>query len=176
MALKKISLTMADRRIISNLIADPGDADLTIARQVTEVRRRLEIKKANKIVDGANERFQEFSMFPLSWDDLGDPGDKLSEIDEKLEEEEEEKERERLEKLKKQLGRVAEENEYTIDDAYLKWLRQLCLDKDWTKGKRQERDGSLTDIDILVHPSLLVAFADFADKLEAVLAAEEETK
>lgn len=172
MSLKKISLTVADRQIIGNLIADPSKADLDTARQIAEVRRRLGVRQASKLVDKLNEGLRDLVMLPLSWDDLGDPTDRLAEIDEKIEAERVEKERDELKKFRKQLEKIAEVG-YTIDDAYLKWLRNLCVEKDWKKAKRQERDGRVSEVEVIVHPSLLVAFVDLADKIEAAIAAKE---
>ena len=171
-SLKKVNLTIADRQIIGNLIADPPKADLDTARQVAEVRRRLGIRQASKLVDKLNEGLRDLTMLPLSWDDLDDPTDRLADIDDKIEVEEVDKERDELEKFRKQLEKIAEV-EYTIDDAYLKWLRSLCVEKDWKKAKRQERDGSVREVEVIAHPSLLVAFADLADKIEAAIAAKE---
>jgi len=173
MALKKIDLTVADRRIISNLIADPGKGDLDTARQVTEVRRRLSIQQANKLVDRLDGRLQELAMLPLSWDDLGDPSTRLAEVDSRTKEETVEKERASLGKFRRLLEKIAGTVEYTIDDAYLKWLRSLCVEKDWKIAKRQGRDGILQEVEVPVHPSLLVAFVDFADKIGAAIAAKE---
>lgn len=177
MALKKISLTVADRRIISNLFIDPGEkADLATARQVVEVRRRLGVQQADRLVDRLDEGLRGLGMLPLSWDDLNDVADRLADIDDRIRKEEVKKEQDTLKEFRARLEKVAGETEFTIDDAYLRWLRSLCVEKDWKKAKRRGRDGGMQEIEVAVHPSLLETFVGFVDKVEAAIAAREETE
>lgn len=146
MSLVKVNLTLAGRRIITQLINELAPADINITRMVRAVRDRFELREADRTVEKLTRERAELQaeresdlakipesdrlkaalllepIEPLTWDDLN-----------------------------------TEPHPYTIDDGYLGWLREELNKKTWGA------DGKAP------HSSMLVAVADLVD---AVAAAE----
>lgn len=171
MALKRMMLSLAERQIGVLLIANLTKSDVATARMVREVRSRLELKRAGKTIEKLTERSQEFGLLPLSWDDMLDPGEFLADLEGRIEAEEAEQEREKLEKFRGAIEKHVIEESYALDDSYLRFLQDLCEEKDWSKAKMRLPNGSMKEIEVPVSPAQLVAFANFADKINAAIVA-----
>jgi hypothetical protein len=177
MALKRITLTPADRQIVQLLIAKPGGkAGVDLARKVREVRRRFDVRQFEKQLDKLNERLAEWRIRFSTWDNLMDATELLAEIVAMSKEEEVEEEKTKLAKL---LGRVkafVKPREYTIDEIYLAWLQELIQARDWSKARQMQQDGSSKEIETDVHSSHMEAIAEFADVVRDAVAADSITE
>ena len=60
MALKRITLTLGERYILALALRKVPKADLATARQVREIKRRLDLRQAVKTLDKLNEQSDEF--------------------------------------------------------------------------------------------------------------------
>jgi len=178
MALKRITLTTADRRLIYILMLKPykkGEkVTVEAARQVREIRRRFDGRSFGKMFDKFIDRLSEWNIETFStWDNMMDAAELLEEIDEIVEAEEVEEEANKLIALKKQVKEFCEPREFTIDDDRLIWLQDLLIAHDWKMVRITEAamdpSGQVTriqkDVEVEVHPSQMEAVAEIADKL-----------
>lgn len=166
MTLKKITLSAADKQLIQRLISRPGGkSDMATAKHVREIRRRFDLRQFSKQNDKLTESLQELNL-PLSWDDLMNGEELLADFDELLHEEEVEDEKAKLDKLKGGLHTFLAPIEYTIDDSFLRWLRENLQGQEWDKVQVMMEGKGVQDVTLNVHPSQYEAIADLDDKLD----------
>ena len=170
MALKQITLTLADRLIVQMLIERPGTKiDVAVARKVREMRRRLDARQTEKQSNKWNIKLQEFGIAFSTWDNLMDGAELLIEIEEALDKEEVDDEKDKLLKILEQLKKFMEPQEFTLDNSYLAWLQELLQARDWSKMHRRQQDGSVKQVEADVHPSQMEAIVEFADMLGPII-------
>ena len=103
-----------------------------------------------------------------------DPEFIIEDIQEILKAEEVDKEKHRLGKALARLKKVFEAGEYTLDDSYLRWLRDLCEKKNWAKARHiDQQTGQSKEVDVAVHPGQLELFTDLDDKIAEALSQSE---
>jgi len=172
MTLKTIVLTAADRQIIQRIIARPGSkADIVTARHVREIRRRLDLRQFSKQNDKLTESLRELNLV-ISWDDLMDGEELFADLDELLREEEVDDEKVKLEKLRTKLKSFLDSVERTIDDSFLRWLRERLQEQEWDKVQVMV-GGKVQDMTLDIHPSQYEAVADLDDKLDDAIMGDE---
>ena len=183
MALKRITLTTADRRIVYILMLRPGKkVGVEEARKVREVRRRFDGRSFGKMFDRYTDRLNEFGISFATWDNMMDAEELIEEISEKAELESVEEEKEKLAKLEKRIVEFCKPREFTIDSDYLIWLQDLLNAHEWNIVKVTDKiTGNQKDVEIEVHPSQMEAVAEIADKLSTAVTAlsireEKESK
>ncbi len=183
MALKRITLTTADRRIVYILMLRPGKkVGVEEARKVREVRRRFDGRSFGKMFDRYTDRLNEFGISFATWDNMMDAEELIEEISEKAELESVEEEKEKLAKLEKRIVEFCKPREFTIDSDYLIWLQDLLNAHEWNIVKVTDKiTGNQKEIEIEVHPSQMEAVAEIADKLSTAVNApsireEKESK
>ncbi len=172
MALKRITLTTADRRIIYILILRPGKrVGIDEARKVRAVRRRTDGRSFGKMFDRYIDRLTEFRITFNTWDNMQEAVELFEEIEEKIEALEDE-EKERLVKLLKRVKEFCKPCEFTLDGDHLIWLQDLLNKHQWNIVKTTNpMTGTQQDTEIEIHPSQMEAVAEFADKLSGVISA-----
>jgi len=187
MALKRITLTTADRRLIYILMLKPykkGEkVTVEAARQVREVRRRFDGRSFGKMFDKFIDRLSEWNIETFAtWDNMMDASELIEEIDKTIKAEPVEEEQEKLGKLRDQVKEFCKPREFTIDDDRLIWLQELLVAHDWKMVRQSNRmTGEQKDVEIEVHPSQMEAVAEFADGLSSAIGApsiseEKESK
>jgi len=135
MALQTITLTLASRHIVQILLSDVPKVDIAKARLIRDVRRRLELKDVQREINALDDEARQMGM-RVSWDTI------LS-----YEEEVEEAPR-----------------QFTLDDAYIKFIQELMSARNWNESK-VETQGGMQTVQVSVHAAMAEAIADLADAL-----------
>jgi len=160
--LKSVELNLADRQLVSRLVAGADKVDLAVARSIRDIRRRFELKEAQRLADRLNND-KEIDKLEVICDELYhehiDTREDLNEMQKGWF-------KQQLDPWK--LAAVTWDdlmetggNTFTIDDTYLVYLRDQLETFNWSEVRTQE--GQL--VSIPVPPVLAEAIADLGDSL-----------
>lgn len=178
MAVRTLKLTLAERQMVSILVAEPRDGKIDSARMVRHVREKLELRQSMRLLNRVNKQLKEYELPELGWEDLSDPSSLLEQVKELLSRAtvaEEQRELETLLDMIRGIQQAGEQaGEYTLDDVYLTWLRDLIVDKDWLKPQKVRQDGHVEEVTPVAPSALLETFADVADIVSSALANEDK--
>jgi len=160
-----VELNLGDRALISRLISQTPKLDIATARQIREVRGTFDLRDANRKVDKLNsdEDLQTF-LHKLFSEHVLDNKD-LTNVQKNT-----------LNNIFYAQGAGAEWSDiceaevktYTIDDAYILWLRELMEDFDWSVIHTEQGPRKIN-----VPADTVLSIADLDDKLRV---AREEAK
>jgi hypothetical protein len=165
MALQKVTLGLAERRIISGVLNRQEEVDVRTARDMREIRNRLEIRKTDKLIDRMTEEAAEARVRIPDWDDLFDLAAWLAEVNEELAKDEEERTSIELKKHEKELAGAVER---TIDENYIQWLKKALEEVKWNRLRIQRGQGQFEDVTVTLPLGQVEAIASTADALDAV--------
>jgi hypothetical protein len=183
--LKYVTLSAPDKLVVRDLIAKPGKKlDVEVAKQVREVKRRLEIRSFQKAYDKLGDSLREFGIRFSTWDTIMDMPSVIEIIDELLDlervpdddpdlekekKEANERDKEKLTKIREKLVKFSKERTtYTLDDQYILWLKGLLVERDWSKATMPTDKGP-KEITLDVASSQFEAIADFNDNLANII-------
>jgi hypothetical protein len=185
-SLQSIELTSAERNLIEVIFGMLSSTKADTARMAKAVRTALETKAINKRIEKFDGKAREVGIVQLSWDNLMDPADYLEALGEFIAEQKKSLLRddeegparaeklarvERLDKLVKRFEGIVETRTFTIDDLYLKWLRDLMIEKvDLSKRIVMNPSGSFSEALVPVNQDQLEVFATLVDKICEVIA------
>ena len=162
--LKSIQLSIVERRLLSALLNGLKSGDAPTAKNIREIRRRLDLRLADHVIEGLNELTEEFTQ-KISWESFADPDEVISEFQELLEKADP-SDASKLQKVLDALKEVLVYKEFTMDEVYLNWLKTVANEKDWSKVNVQQRDGSVTEQQIVPSYGILMIFADTLEALD----------
>jgi hypothetical protein len=158
MALQKVQLGLAERRIISGVLGRQEKVDVPVARTIREISKRFEVRKTDKLIDRVTEEASEARVRTPGWDDLTNLVAYLAGVNEELETPIE------LKKHEEELVGVVER---TIDEHYVQWLKKALEAVEWNKLRVQVGQGQFEDVTITLSLGQVVAIASTADALDA---------
>jgi len=153
-----------ERRLLSALLNGLKSGDASTAKNIREIRRRLDLRLADHVIEGLNELTEEFTQ-KISWESFADPDEVISEFQELLEKADP-SDASKLQKVLDALKEVLVYKEFTMDEVYLNWLKTVANEKDWSKANVQQRDGSVTEQQIVPGYGILMIFADTLEALD----------
>lgn len=179
--LKRVTLGFASRQVISKVLSRPLVSDINTARNVREIRRQFNLKKATRLLDKLNDKGGEFGQnFIPSWDDLIYPEEYIEKLNDFKKSKEVEEEKARVDLLISIAERMCGEAVFTIDQAYLTWLQEEMKERQWdTRYRTNPKDGSIMEFKTAVTPGQYEAIADLSDAINAAINspdASEENK
>lgn len=172
MTLKALQITPADQLVISNLLSGVRMSDPDTLRNVREVRRRFDVKRADKKLAKLTRKLREFAIAEgIDWDDLLDSEDLLESAHNRRAVEDAELEQRKLDSLIEKISGLGEAREFTVDSAFLVWIQARLNGQNWEQVRRMEPDRKVVEIEVIVSVGQAEAIADFSDKLNAAIAA-----
>jgi len=168
MALKTVSLKPGEKQLIRAMMATPPDGTLATSQQMAEIYRRLELRRAKRLLDKISENLRGYAL-ALEWEDLVSPDVLVEDLQEKLENEQVEVEQKKLERLVARIEKLSKETEHTLDEAFLRWLHGLGVQRDWRIQLARDKDGEVIEIEQEVPAEQLIVFADLMAKLQIAI-------
>jgi hypothetical protein len=181
MALKKVGLTFAERVCLSDALQrQPGDIE--VARYIKEIRQRFELRRATQTLDKVNLTLRRINRVSM-WDEINENFAPLLEWI--AEEQDRVRRNEKMENRDEILGVLSEvedlvgksdlsAREFTIDSAYLRWMREVAFSNiDWSKVRIRTPAGvqeRVLDVDL----GRMEAFASLDEALANARPAQEE--
>jgi len=167
--LHKLELNLADRQIISRVVTELETVSLDTTHTIRAIRQALDLRTAQREV-GA-----------LGRDDVLE---QLQAVCTRLYKEEKEKgelNEQQLHWLERMLTvdpeplttwddlGETEKKQFTLDDAYIEWLKKLLKEKDWASTRVPDQRGGYQKVTALVAPALSEAIANLSDALNEAI-------
>jgi len=189
MTIQSIELTSAERNLIEVIFGNLTKTKADTARMVKAVRTAFETRAINRRIEKFDGKARKAGIAPLSWDNLVDPADYLESLGEVVDElneslpSEDGKENQareaaldRVEKLGKLVKRfegiVEDTRTFTIDDLYLRWLRDLMINEvDLSKRVTMGPNGVFSESIVPVGQDQIEVFAALVEKVGDAVAA-----
>jgi hypothetical protein len=162
--IKKVTFTSGQLSVINIVLSTTKKADITTARIVRELRRRLSLRAFSRDVTELEKDLDEYGI-QISWDVFAYPEDTVVQLRKRIKDETVEVERAKLEALVERVAALSTPQDFDIDELYLIGLKAFCSEKDWSKQTSTDPAGNQREIVVTVPPPLLELFADVVDKL-----------
>jgi len=161
----KLELNLADRQLIGRLVTELESVNLATAHTIRAIRQALDLRQAQKAVNalGRDEVLEQLQTTCTRLYEEEKERDELSE--------------QQLRWLERMLTVEAEplttwddlgdteKKQFTLDDAYIVWIKELLEKKDWASQRVPDQRGGFQVAPVLVAPSLAEAIANLSDAL-----------
>ena len=178
MALQRVEITSAERNLLEYIFGTLPSVKADSARMVKAIRVAFETRSVNQRIDKYDAQARRLRLPPLSWGNLVDPDGHVEDLEELLTElkesfdgqeghptKEEQADAEKLGKLIRKFKGIAETRTFTLDDLYLRWLRDLLNDKVDLSKRHTNQMGQVMESIVPPNPDQIAVFSGLADKI-----------
>ena len=190
MSLVQITLSMAQQNLVEVVFNSLQSVKAEVAPMVKHIRKGLGTKDTRKRIDRFNNAAIHLGFAVLSWSDLVDPSDYGEFLEEQLElatqavlDTGEQKTATlgkrvgSIAKLAEKLHHMSEEQEFSVDTLYLRWLRDLVNDPakiDLARRVSISPNGQVHEMIVPPSADMIEVFAELLEKLGDALAVVKE--
>jgi len=156
MSAVEVHLTLASRSLITRILGQTRSVTMSTARVGREIRKRLDLRESEKLINAMEKIHEQAYMAELI--EYKEKVDAKTILDTDVPPEQTNVSWDEL--------MATDAKRFTIDDAYITWLLDEIVEKDWRKVYVHNPNGTVQMSEASVSVSQMEAIAELGDVLE----------